>query len=114
MNNEKPLEKSENNEKSEKPKKKKFTKKQENERQEAWMRILVFIVSGIILEVWGFFILVFALVQFILIIVDGKKNKEILEMCKTYVEQVYVFAKYITFISNERPFPFSELVKFKE
>jgi hypothetical protein len=111
MDKEKPLEKSEKNEN---PKKKKFTKKQENERQEAWMRILVFIISGIVLEVWGFFILIFALVQFILVIVDGKKNKEILEMCKIYVEQVYVFAKYITFISNQKPFPFSELVEFEK
>ena len=99
------------NKKEEKPKK--LTKKQENERKEAWMRIPVCIVSGFILEVWGFFIFIFAIVQLILILVEGKKNKELLDMSKNYVTQLYVFVKYITFISNERPFPFGELVKFE-
>lgn len=107
-------EKTKKNKKSEMSEKKNFTKKQENEKQEAWMRILVFVISGVILEVWGFFILVFALVQFILVIVEGKKNKELLDMCKTYIAQIYIFAKYITFISNQRPFPFGELVEFEK
>jgi len=100
------------NKKSDKPKK--FTKKQENERKEAWMRIPICIVSGFILEVWGFFVFIFAIVQLILVLVEGKKNKEFLEMCKNYVAQFYVYIKYITFISNERPFPFGELVKFEK
>ena len=97
---------------NEKPKK--FTKKQENERKEAWMRIPVCIVSGFILEVWGFFILIFSLVQLILVVIEGKRNKEFLSLCKNYVAQVYVFAKYITFISDDRPFPFGDLAKFEK
>jgi hypothetical protein len=96
----------------EKPKK--FTKKQENERREAWIRIPVCIVSGFILEIWGFFVSIFAIVQFIMVLVEGKKNKEFLNLCKTYVAQLYVFVKYITFISNERPFPFADLKKFEK
>jgi uncharacterized protein YqhQ len=98
--------------KSEKPKK--FTKKQENERREAWIRIPVCIVSGFILDIWGFFVFIFAIVQFIMVLVEGKKNKEFLNFCKTYVAQLYVFVKYITFISNERPFPFADLKKFEK
>ncbi len=97
-----------------KEKPKKFTKKQENERKEAWMRIPICIVSGFILEVWGFFILIFAIVQLIMVLVEGKKNKEFLSLCKNYVAQLYVFVKYITFISNERPFPFGDLAEFEK
>ena len=89
----------------------KFSKKQEKERKEAWMRIPVAIVSGIIMEVWGFFIFCFAIAQLVLILIKGKKEKELLEMCNVYLTQIYHFVRYITFISNERPFPFGDLRK---
>lgn len=91
--------------------KKKFTKKQKSERKEAWMRIPIAIVSGFILDVWGFFIFIFALVQLVLILVEGKKEKELLRMCNVYLVQLYIFVKYVTFLSNERPFPFGDLKK---
>ncbi len=94
--------------------KKKFTKRQENERREAWMRIPISIVSGFIFYIWGFFVCIFAIVQLIMVLVEGKKNKEFLDMCKNYVAQLYAFVKYITFISNERPFPFGDLRKFEK
>lgn len=81
------------------------------EKKEVWMRIPIFIVSGFILHVWGFFIAIFALVQFILILVEKKKNKEILRMCGVYLVQIYIFVKYVTFLSDKRPFPFGELEK---
>ncbi len=90
---------------------KKISKKQKVERKEAWMRIPIAIVSGFILEVWGFFIFCFAIAQLVLILVEGKKNKELLKMSEVYLIQIYTFVKYITFISNERPFPFGNLKK---
>ena len=83
----------------------------EPETKEVWMRIPIFIVSGIILEVWGFFILCFVIAQFILILVEKKRNKELLRMCNTYLIQLYCFVKYIAFLSEERPFPFRDLKK---
>jgi len=90
---------------------KKFSKKQKSERKEAWMRIPVAIVSGFILEVWGFFIFCFAIAQLVIILVEGKKNKDLLKMSQVYLIQLYTFVKYITFISNERSFPFEDLKK---
>ena len=89
--------------------KKKFSKKQEEERKEAWMRIPIAIVSGIILELWGFLICCFAVVQLVIVLVEGKKNKDLLKMCRVYLVQLYSFVKYVTFITNERPFPFGDL-----
>ncbi len=88
-----------------------MAKKKEGERREVWMRIPVFIVSGIILKVWGFFILCFAIAHLVFIIIEGKKNKELLAMCNVYLIQLYVFVKYVTFISDEKPFPFGDLKK---
>ena len=85
--------------------------KSESKRREIWMRIPVAIVSGIILKVWGFFILCFAIAQMVLILVEGKKEKELSKMCNIYLIQLYIFVKYLTFLSNERPFPFGDLKK---
>ncbi|MCX6746703.1 MAG: DUF4389 domain-containing protein [Candidatus Pacearchaeota archaeon] len=82
-------------------------------KKEIWMRIPIFIVSGVILKVWGFFILIFALVQFILIFLEKKKEEEFSRMFNLFGEQLYCFIRYITFISEEKPFPFSGLKKGK-
>jgi len=81
------------------------------EKKEAWMRIPICIISGFILYVWGFFVLIFALVQFILILSKDKKNKELSRMCDVYLIQLYTFVRYVTFLSDKRPFPFGELEK---
>jgi len=86
-------------------------KKLSPENREVWMRIPIFIVSGFILDVWGFFIAVFALVQLILLLVEKKSNKELLRMCNIYLIQLYIFVKYVTFLSDKRPFPFGDLEK---
>ncbi|MFA5764439.1 MAG: DUF4389 domain-containing protein [archaeon] len=90
---------------------KKRKKKLSQSKKEAWMRIPVFIVSGFILHVWGCFILIFALVQLILILAKERKEKELSRMCNVYLIQLYIFVKYITFLSDKRPFPFADLEK---
>lgn len=91
------------------PKKKK--KEMNPEKREAWMRIPIFIISGIILEIWGFFIFCFAIVQLILVLINGRREKELLKMCHVYLVQLYIFVKYVTFLSEKRPFPFSDIEK---
>ncbi|MFA5071454.1 MAG: DUF4389 domain-containing protein [Candidatus Pacearchaeota archaeon] len=80
-------------------------------KKELWMRIPVFILSGVILYVWGFFILIFALAQLVLLLVEGKKEKEFAHISFMFSNQIYTFFKYITFLSDERPFPFSKMKK---
>ena len=86
-------------------------KKLSPETRGVLMRIPIFIVSGFILNIWGFFICIFSLVQLILILVEKKSNKELLRMCNVYIIQLYIFAKYVTFLSDKRPFPFGDLEK---
>lgn len=89
---------------------KKLTKKQ-FERREAWMRIPVFIISGIILAVWRYLIYVFAIINFINTIFTGRRIKDISDMSEIWNTQLYIFFRYITFVCNVRPFPFEKLTK---
>lgn len=82
-----------------------------NERKEAWFRIIVGIVSGIILSIWKGFIEILAIVNWFIIIFTEKRNKEIAEFCEYWNSELYRFFKYMTFVSNKRPFPFSNMGK---
>jgi len=85
--------------------------KKYNETQEALMRILVCIVSGIILSVWKVLITVLGVVNFFITLFTAKRNKEIAEFCEIWNTQLYVFVRYVTFVTNDRPFPFKKMDK---
>jgi len=82
-----------------------------SERIEALMRIFVGIVSGIILGVWRILIKVLAIINWIIALITGERNKGIAELCEIWNTQAYVFLRYMTFVSNKRPFPFTPLMK---
>ncbi len=86
-------------------------KKADNERLEALMRIVVGIVSGIILYLWGYAVAVIAFVNFIYTLVVGKRLKEVADFTEIWTTQVYHFTRYMGFVTNKRPFPFVELKK---
>lgn len=81
------------------------------ERLEALMRIIVGIVSGIVLGVWKIPIQVFAVINFIWTILSGKRIKELAKMAEIWNTQMYVFLRYMNFVSNERPMPFRKMTK---
>ena len=85
--------------------------KKVDERLEVLMRIVVLFISGLILSVWKFLIQILVVVNFLVTLVTGKRNKELAELCEIWNTQVYVFLRYITFVNNERPFPFVKLKK---
>lgn len=84
-------------------------KQKSNERKEALMRIVVGIVSGIILGVWKALIQIFVIIQFLVTLFTGKRNKELAKLCEIWNTQIYTFLRYMTFSTNKRPFPFTSL-----
>ena len=90
---------------------KKKVVKGKNERLEVLMRIVVLIVSGIVLGVWRYFIVVLALINYVVTLVSGKRMFNLAQMSEIWNTQTYVFLRYITMVSNERPFPFGNLTK---
>jgi len=87
------------------------------ERKEAWFRIIVLIVSGIILNIWRALATILGIVNWFIVIISGNRNKEMAEFCEYWNTQLYKFIRYLTFVSNERPWPFEgkldRMSKFK-
>ncbi len=80
-----------------------------SERKEAWFRIIVAIISGIVLGVWGYIISLIAFINWIITVFSGRRNKELAEFCEPWNTEYYKFIRYTSFMSNKRPFPFSSL-----
>ena len=43
------------------------------------------------------------------VVFSGKRSKGIAEFCNIWNTQIYRFIRYMTFATNSRPFPFSDL-----
>lgn len=80
-----------------------------SERKEALMRLFVGIVTGIILGVWRALIVVFVIMNWIYVLFADKRLKEFAVLSEIWNTQRYVFIRYMIFLTNERPFPFSKL-----
>ncbi len=84
-------------------------KRKTSERKEGWMRIVVGVVSGIILCVWSYLVVVLGVVNWLIVVFSGKRNKGIAEFNEVWNTQYYTFVRYMIFVTNERPFPFVPL-----
>jgi hypothetical protein len=80
-----------------------------SERKEAWFRIIVAIVSGIILAIWRYLIAAFAIINWFITVFSGKRNKDLAMFSEYFNTEIYKFLRYLTFVTNKRPFPFTEL-----
>lgn len=84
-----------------------------NEKEELLWRIIIAIVGGFILSVWKVLIIFLSLFNWVYILFKDKKNKNISEFCEYWNSTVYIFTRYVTVVSDQRPFPFNDLRKIK-
>jgi len=82
-----------------------------SERKEIFMRLAVLIVTGIILSVWKYLIAVFFVINWFYVLFTGKRLNELAKMSEIWNTQWYVFQRYLIFVTNKRPFPFTKLEK---
>lgn len=80
-----------------------------SERKEAWMRIVVGIISGIILAIWKLLVEVATIFHWIYVVFSGNRSRGIADFANIWTTQAYRFIRYMTFTTNSRPFPFSDL-----
>ena len=73
------------------------------------MRIVVVIVSGIILGLWKILVDIISIFHWFYVIFTGRRSKGMAEFCNVWATQIYRFIRYMSFATNSRPFPFSEL-----
>jgi len=85
-----------------------------SERKEAWFRIIVAIVSGIILGIWKALIVILGIVNWFIVVFSGKRNKELASFCEYWNTEIYKFIRYMTFVSNKRPFPFTSMERISK
>ena len=88
-----------------------YKKEMQKEKKEAWMRIIVLIVSGIVLMAWRYLVFILVLINFFYTIFTGRRLKHVAELSEIWNTQWYVFQRYMIFLSNKRPFPFKALEK---
>ena len=81
------------------------------ERKEAWMRIIVLIVSGIIFSVWKMLVQVIVVFHWLYAVFSGKRSKDLADFCNIWNIQIFKFLQYMTFVHNNRPWPFTKLEK---
>jgi len=82
-----------------------------SERKEALMRIIVGIVTGIILGIWKAAVQIVGILNLLIALFTNQRNKDLAEFCEIWNTQMYDFLRYMTFVSNKRPFPFNSLEK---
>ena len=85
-----------------------------SERKEAWFRIIVAIITGIILAIWEYLILILGIINWLIVVFSGKRKKSLAEFSEYWNTEYYKFYRYLTFVSNKRPFPFSELERISK
>jgi len=91
-----------------------MAKKKISERKEGWFRIIVLIVSGLILSVWSILVKILAFFNWVITIISGERNKELAIFSEYWNTEVYKFIRYMTFVSNKRPFPFSNMERISK
>lgn len=84
------------------------------ERKEAWFRIIVAVISGIILALWRYLIYAFAIINWFIVVFSGKRNEELAMFSEYWNTELYKYTRYLTFVSNKRPFPFSEMERMSQ
>jgi len=84
------------------------------ETKEAWFRILVLIITGIILSLWRGIIVVISILHWLVVLFTAKRNRKLANFCEYYNSELYKFSKYLTFVTNERPFPFSDVKRLSK
>lgn len=78
--------------------------------QEKWMRLMFMVLFSIIffIATWCMFIVgAIAVIQFVFALLVGKPNKQLLSFSDSFSQYVYQIVKFLTYVTEEKPFPFA-------
>lgn len=81
---------------------------------ETWIRLLYMIVFLMLLAVARMVIWVVAILQFILVLVTGEDNANLRSLGQGVSKWAYQAFLFLTFNSDEKPFPFSDWPEIEE
>ena len=75
--------------------------------KDPWIRLFLMIVFAIVNYVIQMLIWVIAAVQFIVILILGNPNKNLLHFSNGLCAFSFHIVKYLTYVEEEKPFPFT-------
>ena len=84
------------------------------EKKEAWFRLIVLVISGVVLYFWGIVVCILAILNWFVVVFSGKRNKDFADFCEPWNTESYKYYRYLTFVSNKRSFPFSEVERMSK
>ena len=83
-------------------------------RLELFIRILYWIVIGIVLAVYGFIAEILMVIQWFVILIFGRRSEGLSNFIRGYLEYVVHVIPYIYFITDKRPAVMPKTVKIFE
>ncbi len=79
----------------------------EPSRRETWIRALYVILFALIYSVTEIVIVAVVVVQFGFVLISGDRNQKLLNFGAGLSKFIYQILQYVTFNSEDKPFPFS-------
>ncbi len=76
--------------------------------QSTWMRGLYILLFAVIYSVTEIVIGLVVIIQFLFVLITRQANEKLLELGASLSTYIYQILSYVTFNSDERPFPFSD------
>lgn len=77
-------------------------------RRETWIRALYVILFAVIYSVAEIVIVAVVVVQFGFVLISGDRNQKLLDFGAGLSKFIYQILQYVTFNSEDKPFPFSD------
>lgn len=71
-----------------------------------WLRFLFMVIMFIIYGITRLIVLAVVLLQFLLVLFTGEKNKQLLVFSQSLATYTYQVIRFLAFNTEERPFPF--------
>jgi hypothetical protein len=81
--------------------------KQQSNKKETWKRALFMLLFMFFLGIVKFLVLMMAFFQFGFVVFTGQANARLLRLGHQLAAYAYQIISFLTFISEQRPFPFS-------
>lgn len=75
---------------------------------EHWIRLLWMAVFAVLMTIARFLVVVISLLQFVLVAAHGEKNANLLQVSGSLNQWLLQGLRFLTFNSEEKPFPFAD------
>lgn len=75
---------------------------------ENWLRILYIVLFALIIYLLNFIFIAVVLIQILFVLISGQRNDKLLGFANSCVQYVSQTLSFMSFNSEEKPFPFSD------